>query len=515
MPEFVLSFIGTLAALLFWTLLLFIMARPVIKTFAGMMLKRFLKDPYWENVWEMFSVVSRTGLQIIFETGRRAASGRAIDRPFGSVNPFPNFQGLMFNPAQLARLPTPRETKIDTSVVIGPGARKPMKQDIPIMISGMAYGLALSKEAKMALAKGSALAGTSVNTGEGAILPEERQLARHYVVQLGRGLWGRKPEDLKKADMIEIQIGQGATAGVGKKIHLESVEGEMAELLEVDPGAPLLTMARFPGIDQPGGLKNLVDRLRDLSGGVPIGIKMAATQSLELDMALALEAGVDAITLDGAGAATKGTLPILEDDFGLPTVYAVSRAARFLENQGLKGRVTLIVSGGLTTPGSFLKALALGADAVAVGTVALFAMTHTQLIKTVPWEPPTQLVWFWGRIRDQLNVDLGAYHVANFLKSATLEMEEAVRALGKTSIRDVNREDLFALDEVMARATGVSLGRPDLPIPPTPFERYTPQMPEEHDGKVSENGREDARVYPRTYNRPSGGFNNNDPIAPR
>src|SRR5690606_28245532 len=202
-------------------------------------------------------------------------------------------------------------------------------------------------------------------------------------------------------------------------------------------------------------LGDLVAELRSVTGGVPIGVKLAPGRRLEADLEACVAAGVDVVALDGAQAATKGSPPILQDDFGLPTLHALVRAVRFLETRRVREQVSLIVGGGLYTPGDFLKVLALGADAVYIGTVALFVISHGQVFKALPWEPPTQLVFFGGQHEDALDVDEGAHRLANFLRAAAWEMAVAVRALGKRAVREVSKDDLMALDETTARLCGV------------------------------------------------------------
>lgn len=412
-------------------------------------------DPYHENITEMFSAVYRVGIQNVWEANLRAETGKVINRPLGSPRKMINFDGLAFSPVFLTRLPTPHQVKIDTRTVIGKSCQKPLILSTPIIISGMAYGLALSKEAKMALAKGSAMAGTATNTGEGLWLPEERDLAANLIIQYNRGNWSKDPDILKQADMIEIQLGQGAIAGISHYTPADKLPAEVLPKMRLDKRMDLVIKSYHQEFLEPGGFAKLVDRLRKITGGVPIGIKMAFTNTLEHDIDIAAEAGVDVLALEGTTAATKGAPPIIEDDFGLPTIIGLCRAVEYLEKRGLKDKISLIVSGGFFTPGDMLKALALGANAVYIGSIALFAMSHTQSFEALPFEPPTQIVWQTGKYRTRFNWKKGAVSLAKFITSCTLEMAEGVRALGKTAISQVDRSDLIALDETTAAVTGV------------------------------------------------------------
>ncbi|CEP66989.1 Aldolase-type TIM barrel [Moorella glycerini] len=437
---------------------LWLFSRPLLNRIHDSFLKTVMTDPYEENFWEFVSASTRTGLQKIVETNLRAQQGQLIQRPFGSPWRFPGTDGLVFNLAQLAKLPVEESVPVNTKVTLGPQAARPLKISMPIIVSGMAYGLALSEKAKIALARGASLAGTATNTGEGPFLPSERQAARHLIVQYNRGGWNHNPRILKQADMVEIQFGQAARGGLGHSINYDEIPPKGRHLLGLKPGQAAVTHARMPGIKDPQkDLPPLVTRLRHLTGGVPIGAKIGAGNDLEKDLAILLEAGVDFIAIDGAGAATKGSPPIVQDDFGVPTVYAVNRAATFLKKHGVKDKVSLIAGGGLVTPGDFLKILALGANAVYIGTIALFALTHTQVLKAMPWEPPVQVVFAQGRYQDQLDVDKAAHNLANFLRACNAEIMAGVRALGKKSVRQVNKTDLAALDPVTARALGIPL----------------------------------------------------------
>lgn len=413
---------------------------------SGIVQRVMTDQPYWRNLWEVITAAHRTGLHTIVETNLRAESGRPIDRPFGSRKQLSPFSKLMFDAPSLRRFPIPENVPIRTEVVLGPRARRPLRPAIPLVISGMAYGFALSERAKIGLAKGAAAAGTATNTGEGPYLESERQAAKYLIVQYSRGEWERPPEVLQKADMIEIQLGQGAVAGLGRVRRPAEIDSRLSRSLGLPPGQSIVSHARFPEMKHPEDLAELVARLREVARGVPIGVKMPAGQHLEEELELAVAAGVDVVALDGAEAATKGSPPVIQDDFGLPTLHALCRASRYLEENGLKGKVSLLIGGGLYTPGDFLKALALGADAVYIGTIALWALTHTQVWHALPWEPPTQAVFYKGKYADRLDVARAAKHLENFLLACVEEMKEGARALGKTALSQVSREDMFALD---------------------------------------------------------------------
>jgi methylamine---glutamate N-methyltransferase subunit C len=451
------AFAGAFLAILCAGLIAFLFAHPLIKWGVGRFTKRLMADRYPENIWEMVSALTRTSPRIVVENSLRASSGGVIERPFGSPRKFLDFDGLIFSPAQLATLPAPEDAPVDMMTTIGPLAQRPLILKIPVMAGAMGYGIGVSENVKIAIAKGTAAVGTATNSGEGPLLPEERAHAAHYILQYNSGHWAKEPETLQQADAIEIHIGQGATAGAASRIPSKYIDGRARELLQVPDGEGLIIPSRHAEIVKPQDLKLLVDRLRSVTQGVPIGVKMCASGKLEADLEVAIQAGVDFISLDGGQAGTKGGPPILEDDFGLPTIFALSRAVHYLKKRGVKDRISLLIGGGISTPGQCLKALALGADAVFMGTALLWAMTHEQVTKAIPWEPPTQLAYYTGSQKKAFDIEKAAHSLENFLVSFVEEMKVAIRALGKTSLRDVNADDLVALDEWTSTVTKVRL----------------------------------------------------------
>lgn len=424
------------------------------KLFAGIV-GRLLKDEYSENLMELWSAVKRTSILNVLEISLRAEEGKIIKRPLGSAKHFLGFDGLMFVPAQMARLPIEGEVKVDMRVTLGPKAEKPLVADIPLLISGMGYGAALSEEARLALARAAKTLGTAICSGEGPFLPAERQEAGKYIWQIARSSWSRNPKAIAVADMIEVQMGQGAR--VGTHIHPPTgVKGKAQKLMQISPVEAAHSSAVIQGIKSPWDWLRYVDDLRQEAGGKPIAIKLMAGGRLEADLAVALEAGFDVVILDGAQAGTDGSSPTMQDDFGLPSLQALVRAVRYLEAQGVRREVSLIAAGGYFTPGECLKALALGADAIYLGTVPLFALVHGQVGKVMPWEPLTQLVNYDSRHKHKLDLDKAATSVTNVLKSMTLEMEEGIRGLGKISLTEIGLNDLVALDAWTAEVTGVT-----------------------------------------------------------
>jgi glutamate synthase domain-containing protein 2 len=324
----------------------------------------------------------------------------------------------------------------------------------------MAYGTALSEKAKIVLAKASSVVGTATNTGDGTYLPEERKYAQKLIVQVSRGGW-TSFEAIRSADMVEIQAGQGATGGGPRLTEARDFRGRARKLMDLPQGRDALIHAHLPGGTGLKNLRKLIDNCRYESGGVPIGVKIGAgTSSLEKDLALILEAGADFVTVDGANAGTKGSLPTLQDDFGLPTIFALLRSVDFLKSQGAREELDIIISGGLDSPGDYLKALALGADACAIGTAVLLAMTRIQMLAATPWDPPTKIIWHKGKSAKKFNVEKGTQDLINCFNSVRVEMEDCIRALGKTSLAELSAVDLTAITFEAWMTTGI---RPAFP----------------------------------------------------
>lgn len=417
-------------------------------------LTRLVRDPYVENLFELVPSARKVGIVNLLEIAMRAKLGKPAERPLGSPLPFSPWEQLLLNPVHLDRLPVKEDAPINKRVTIGRRAQKPLVIDIPVMIAAMSFGGALSKRAKIALAKAATGAGTATNSGEAGLLEEERAAADKFIGQYNRGGWMNTPDKYKRLDAIEIQLGQGAQGSAPQRTAAESIGEDVRRAFGLKPGEDALIRSRLPGVDSKGDFVKLVKRLRKETG-VPVGLKIAATHHLEKELAVALDAEVDFVTVDGAEGGTHGGAPTLQDDLGLPTLYAVARAADFLAEQGAAGDVSLIATGGLVTPGRMLKAMALGADAVYIGTAAIMAMVSDLVVEAAPFEPPTSLVVYSGKATDQLDVDKAAQHLLRYLQAAVREMELAAISVGKDDLAALDRSDLCALDPFLARAIGV------------------------------------------------------------
>lgn len=418
-------------------------------------IRRLLKTPYPENLWDLVIGMTRVPPTTLLEVELRADKGELLERPLGGLTRVSRWEDVAFNPAQLARPPLPPEARIDTSTVLGPRATRPLRLETPLLVSAMGYGVGVSKPFALALARGAHMAGTAYNAGSGPVLPELLDSRGPLILQFTGASWNRDPGQLARASMVEIRLGHGARAGLGRWIRTDRIPAEARPLMGGEGAEHVTLDAPLPESRDPQAFRDLIERLRRWTGGAPVAVKLVATHDLERDLLAVVEAGADVIALDGSEGGTRETPPVLADDFGIPTLHALVRAVALLEAAGVRQQVSLIVGGGLRTPGEALKALALGADAVYLGTVVMMAATHGQLSKAIPFEPITQLVWATGRLAGRFNPEDGARTVANFLRACTLEMAEAARALGKDSLRAIDRSDLVARTPDAARMFGL------------------------------------------------------------
>lgn len=362
------------------------------------------------------------------------------------------FDDLVFLPAQLNKKPVDYfKEEINAKTVLGKNSRKPVEIDAPILIAAMSFG-ALSKNAKIALAKGSALAGTVANTGEGGMLPEEREFAKRLVVQYSTGRFGIDDEVLKKADIIEIKIGQGAKGGQGGLLQKEKVTPEVAAVRRVKLGTDVHSPAYHPDIENVEDLKAKVDWLRELSGGVPIVIKLAAGD-VENDVKIAVQANPDIIAIDGLGGGTGAAPEVMLDEMGIPTLPALVKAREVLDKLGAKQE--LWIAAGFYTGGDVAKALALGADAVFMGSAMLAALGCVGCNLCYLGKCPKGVATQDETLSQNLDIDAAAQNVANFIKNCTEEVKMMAGATGHNDVHGLNKDDLRALTAETARIAAV------------------------------------------------------------
>ncbi|BBB92117.1 MAG TPA: FMN-binding glutamate synthase family protein [Methylomusa anaerophila] len=416
---------------------------------------KLLTEDYPDNPFLMATVVEKLSPRALIEAAMRAEAGKELSRPLGSPIVLSPWDKILLNPRQLFKLPSLDYTKVNTETIIGPKAKRPLKLEMPIMITGMSYGGSLSLPMKMALAKGASTAGTATNTGESAVTDEERDSANLLIGQYHRGGQLSGQEQLSRLDAIEIQLGQGAWGGaVDEPIRGEHIGDHLRKAWHLDKGQDATVYARMPGKSSTQDYIKMVNNMKS-QYDVPVGVKIAGSDYIEYELAVIAQTQADYIVVDGSEGGTAAANPTLQDNVGLPTFHTLVRTVDWLTNNNLRDHFNVIVAGGMTTPGHFLKALALGADAVYIGSIALMAAMHTQVVKVLPQAPPSQLALYTGRMTDKLDINKAAGHLAKFLTSCIVEMQLAVQAVGKNALKELNREDLVTVDRDLAQFAGL------------------------------------------------------------
>ncbi len=368
----------------------------------------------------------------------------------------PVWDDLQFVTAQLARVPQLDGVPVGTELVIGPGAAKPLKLEIPLFVSDMSFG-ALSEEAKVALAKGAELAGTSICSGEGGMLPDEQAANSRYLYELASARFGFSMDKLSRVQAFHFKGGQGAKTGTGGHLPSDKVRGKIAEVRELEEGQPAISPARFPEWEDEDGFRHFAEEVREATGGIPIGFKLSA-QHIEDDLDAAFRIGVDYVILDGRGGGTGAAPLLFRDNISVPTLPALARARRHFDERGKSGEVTLIVTGGLRTPADFAKAMALGADGIALSNSALQAIGCLGMRACHTNNCPVGIATQKQHLRDRLPVDEAADRLARFFGASVELMEVLARACGHTHLSQFRVEDLTTWKRDVAHLTGVRYG---------------------------------------------------------
>ncbi|EHM13937.1 MULTISPECIES: glutamate synthase-related protein [Jonquetella] len=393
-------------------------------------------------------------IRYMSEIQEMALTGRPLSGAMGTLMPIPNWDGLVLPGAQLDPMPLDDGADVRIETVIGPNAARPLELSGPVYVSHMSFG-ALSKEAKVALALGASAVGTATCSGEGGILPEERAAAAKYIFEYIPNQYSVNDENLQAADAVEIKVGQGTKPGMGGHLPGAKVTEEIARIRNKPVGQDILSPSRYRDINSPSDMKDLVSSLRRRSKGRPIGIKIAAGH-VENDLAFCLAAEPDFITIDGRGGATGSSPLILREATTVPTISALCRARRFLDQKG--SGVQLVITGGLRISADVAKAIALGADAVAMATAPLIALGCAQYRICGSGKCPMGVGTQDAELRRRLDVPAAAKRVENFFACLLTELRTFARVTGHASLIDLGPNDLCATDRTVAEMTGIRLG---------------------------------------------------------
>ena len=368
-------------------------------------------------------------------------------------NELPHWDDLQIMAAQMATKPLLEDTKVATELVIGPEAKKPLILKIPLFVSDMSFG-ALSEEAKIALAKGADLAGTGICSGEGGMLPEEQQANTRYFYEYASAGFGYKEELLKNVQAFHFKGGQGAKTGTGGHLPGNKNKGKISQVRNLPEGTPAISPPTFKNILSASEFKDFADRVREVTGGIPIGFKLSANH-IEEDIQFALDASADYIILDGRGGGTGAAPEMFRDHISVPTIPALARARAYLDKQGASGRVTLIITGGLRVPIDFVKALALGADGVAVSNSAMQAIGCVAARMCNTNNCPTGIATQKEELRQRLDIDKSSKQLHNFFNASVELMQVMARACGHNDFSQFTKKDLATWHREMALLSGV------------------------------------------------------------
>ena len=368
----------------------------------------------------------------------------------------PHWDDLQLLVAQLADKPLLEDAAVGTELVIGPEAKKPLQLEIPLLVSDMSFG-ALSQETKIALAKGAELAGTGICSGEGGMLPEEQQANSRYFYELASAMFGYDEALLEKVQAFHFKGGQGAKTGIGGHLPGSKNIGRIAEVRGLEEGEPAISPATFENLSSKADFRKFAARVREITGGIPVGFKLSANH-IERDIQFALEAGADYIILDGRGGATGSAPVIFRDHISVPTIPALARARRHLDKEKASGRVTLIATGGLRMPMDFVKAMALGADGVALANSAIQAVGCVAARICNSNNCPSGVATQNPELRKRIDIDRSARQLCNFFAASVQLMQVMARACGHDHLNQFDRHDLTTWKRDMALLSGVQYG---------------------------------------------------------
>lgn len=365
----------------------------------------------------------------------------------------PHWDDIQLMTAQMATKPLLEDIEVSTELIIGPNAKKPLKLKIPLFVSDMSFG-ALSYEAKIALAKGAELSGTAICSGEGGMLHEEQESNSRYFYEYASGEFGYKEELLKKVQAFHFKGGQGAKTGIGGHLLGSKNIGKISEIRGIPEGQPAISPSTYKNLHTVEDFKNFANRVREITGGIPIGFKLSANH-IEEDIQFALDSSADYIILDGRGGSTGAAPTMFRDHISVPTIPALARARAYLDKQNESGRVTLIITGGLRVPIDFVKAMALGADGIALSNSVIQAIGCVGARICNTNNCPVGIATQKPALRKKLDIEKSSVKLHNFFEASSSLMEMMARACGHNNLSKFTKYDLSSWNKDMACLSGV------------------------------------------------------------
>ena len=380
-----------------------------------------------------------------------AKTGKSEITPMRTQKTFPDFEQILFKGAQLFRPPLNEDEPVDMKTIIGKTAKYPLEINIPFYVSHLSFG-ALSREANIALAKGTKLVGTLMCSGEGGMLPEERQEADKYIYELGTAMFSHIDDVIVQADAVEIKIGQAAKPGLGGHLPKEKITEEIAKIRGISMNEDSISPGRHADIDTPEDLKREVDHLRELTGGKPIGIKFSSGH-VEEDMEIALSANPDFITIDCRGGGTGAGPTFVKDNLAVPAIFAIRRARKQLDS--VNSEVTLCVTGGFRDSADIAKAIALGADAVALATASMIAIGCQQYRICHTGNCPVGIATQKPELRERFIIEESVKRFVNLFSATAKEIETFVRINGRKNVHELDLSDIFTISREISEFTDI------------------------------------------------------------
>ena len=366
----------------------------------------------------------------------------------------PHWDDIQVMVAQLVTKPLMEGAKVATELVIGPKSEKPLRLKIPLFVADMSFG-ALSEEAKVALATGAEQAGTGICSGEGGMLPEEQRVNSRYLYELASAKFGYQEALLKNVQAFHFKGGQGAKTGTGGHLPANKNVGRISQVRGIPEGQPAISPPTFSDLSTVDDYRKFADRVRELTGGIPIGFKLSANH-IEQDIQFALDASADYLILDGRGGGTGAAPEMFRDHISVPSIPALARARHYLDKVGASGRVTLIITGGLRVPIDFVKAMALGADGVAIANSAMQSIGCVAARMCNSNNCPAGIATQKPALRSRLDIKVSAQRLANFLHASVELMQVMARACGHNKLSQFNKNDLATWHKKMADLSGIN-----------------------------------------------------------
>lgn len=365
----------------------------------------------------------------------------------------PHWDDIQIMTAQMATKPLMEDQPVGTQLVVGPEAKKPLVLELPLFVSDMSFG-SLSEEAKIALSRGAELAGTGICSGEGGMLPEEQAENSRYFYELASAQFGYSEDLLPKVQAFHFKGGQGAKTGTGGHLPGAKNIGRISEVRGIPAGEPAVSPPTFRDLSSAADFQRFADRVRELTGGIPVGFKLSANH-IEADIQFALDAGADYIILDGRGGGTGAAPEIFRDHISVPSIPALARSRRYLDQQKASGRVTLMITGGLRTPVDFVKALALGADGIGISNSALQAIGCVAARICNSNNCPAGIATQKPELRRRLDIAKSSAQLHRFLAASVELMQVMARACGHDHFDQFGKDDLATWNADMAKLSGV------------------------------------------------------------